>query len=185
MVTPVHKNEQTGQAGLDRIQQNVRALIADVRSMLLRLAAAERHSLMLTDAFTTTIATATSTKLTFPVRAEEIWDIDYYGAAGCAGDALGMKYAIAAPTGSTIAGYLDSNLANSTDDTHVAISAVNTLTSAVHTVNGGTRPDHINVRIKVGHVDGSITLQAACTTAGRTTTIDAGAYLRAHRVTSV
>lgn len=187
MTIPVHRGEQTGDPVLDRVQNNVRSLILAMREIYDRVAALEAAapiSVMLRDDFTTTAATAQNTLLSFPVKAGECWDVDYYGAAGCAGDALGMKYAIAAPPSTVISGYLDSNLTSATDDTHPPITAVNTLTSAVHTVNGATRPDHINVRLKAGE-SGNVTLQACSTTAGRTTTILAKAFIRAVRVTEV
>jgi hypothetical protein len=185
MADPTHRNEHTGMADLDRIQATVRELIVQVKSLLARFNRHERVSLMLAAAFTTTLATIRDTGLGFDVLPGEIWDLDYYGEAGCAGDALGMKYAIGAPMGTTITGYLDSNLTTAVDDTHVAITTVNTLTSAVHTVNGNTRPDHINVRLKVAGTPGRVYIGAACTTAGRTTTVGAGAYLRACRVVEV
>lgn len=130
--------------------------------------------------FTTTAATAQDTLLSFPVEDGDLWLVEYWGLAGCSGSANGMKYAIKAPASSVVSGVLDSSLTNAVDDAHVQITAVNTLTSAVHTVNGGTRDDYLNVRLKIVG-SGRVTLQACSTTATNTTTIAALAVLRATR----
>lgn len=136
--------------------------------------------LVLTSDFTTTSATAQSTALTFPVRDGERWLVEFWGFAGCS-TADGMKYAIGAPSGSTIDGILDSSLGSSTTDARVAITAVNTLTSAVHTVAGGERDDYINARLTISG-SGSVTIQVASTTGGDTTTLRDLACLRAMRM---
>ncbi len=131
--------------------------------------------------WTTTAATAQTVKnFTFPVLDGECWCVEFWGLAGCSGSANGMKYAIGAPPRSTVSGVLDSSLTNAIDDAHVQFSAPDTLTSAVHTVNGGFRDDYINVRIKVAG-NGAISLRACSTTATNTTTIKALAYMRAKK----
>lgn len=136
--------------------------------------------LVLESDFTTTSATAQSTALTFPVRDGERWLVEFWGFAGCS-TADGMKYAIGAPSGSTIDGILDSSLGSSTTDARVNITAVNTLTSAVHTVAGGERDDYINARLTISG-SGSVTIQVASTTGGDTTTLRDLACLRAMRM---
>jgi len=130
--------------------------------------------------FTTTAATAQDTLLSIPVEDGDFWMVEYWGHAGCSGSANGMKYAVKAPAASTISGVLDSSLTTAIDDSHQQITVVNTLTTAVHTVNGGVRDDYMNVRLKVVGA-GVITLQACSTTAGNTTTIAALATMRATR----
>lgn len=125
--------------------------------------------------FTTTSNTAQSTALTFPVRTGEQWLVLFWGFAGCS-TANGMKYAIGAPAGSTVDGILDSSLTSATDDAHVAITAVNTLTSAVHTVAGGQRDDFISARLGIA-ASGSVTIQVASNTGGDTTTLRSYAAL--------
>jgi len=137
--------------------------------------------LYLPSTFTTTAATATSTVLTFPVRAGEYWLVEFWGFAGC--DTLnGVKYAIGAPSGTTIDGILDSSLGSATTDAKVQITAVNTLTSAVHTVAANERDDYINARLLIGSTAGSVTIQLASNTAGDTTTLRSLACLRAQRM---
>lgn len=136
--------------------------------------------LVLGSTFTTTSATAQNTALTFPVRDGEQWLVEFWGFAGCS-TLNGMKYAIGAPSGSTVDGILDSSLGASTTDARVAITAVNTLTSAVHTVAGGERDDHINARLTIVG-SGSVTIQVASNTGGDTTTLRSLACLRATRM---
>jgi hypothetical protein len=126
-------------------------------------------AIYLTADFTTTSATAQNTALTFPVRNGEVWMLEYWGFAGCS-TVNGMCYAIGAPTGTVVDGILDSSLGAATTDARVQITAVNTLTSAVHTVAGGQRDDYINARLAIVG-NGSVTIQAASATGGDTTTI--------------
>ena len=134
--------------------------------------------------FTTTAATAQDTLLAFDVEDGDMWTVEYWGLAGVTGSANGMKYAIKAPASSVVTGTIYSSLTSSTDFTTPTISAPNVLTAALHTVAGGTRPDHIHVRVRVVGT-GQIAIQACSTTAGNTTTILAGAQLRATRYTEV
>ena len=179
---PSYRTEHTGQPMLDRIQAALAEAIDAIRRLDARLPAL--HSLALRSDFTTTSADAQNTALEFPVHDGELWLIEGCFPITVDGSANGMKYAIGAPPQSEITALLDSSLTSSTDDTHVQITAVNTLTGAVHTVNGGTRVDHLNGRIKVVG-DGMCTLQVASTTAGNTTTVRARAWLRATRYREV
>lgn len=134
----------------------------------------------LPSAFTTTLATAQDTLLTFPVRSGEVWLVEVW-AFGGSSTVNGMKYAIGAPTGSTVDGYLDSSSTTEESDQIEQITAINTLTAAVHVTAGGTRPDYINARLSIA-ASGSVTIQAASTTGGDTTTIRSFACLRAVRM---
>ena len=184
MVT--HSQEHTGDPLLDRIQANVLRLVQAVQGLLVTVEARRVVSLMLAAAFTTTANTAQSTKLTFPVKKGETWDVEVWASASCS-TVAGVAYALGAPTGSTVDGWIES----SSVDTSVAnwltlqVSAVNTLSAACHAgASNAARPDRINVRVSVA-ADGDITLKVASITAATTTTLSAKSYLRASKVTLV
>ncbi len=182
--TPAHRNEFTGNAGLDRVQENVRSLIAYVKAVVAGLPSIV--SLTLAADFTTTDATAQSTHLTFPVKAGEVWDVEYWGNAGCS-NTNGMAYAIGAPTGSTASGWIETSSTNTsvTNWLTLQITAIDTLSAACHAgASNAGRPDRINVRVIAG-ADGAVTLKAASITAASTTTIAALAYLRATKAVKV
>ena len=185
VASPTHRYEHTGNALLDRVQDNVRRLIASVVQLVVVVEARRVVSLMLEEDFTTTAATAQSTKLSFAVVKGESWDVEVCGNGGCS-TVDGMKYAIACPAGSVLSGELDSSSANIAvaNWTRQALTA-STLSAATHVgaTNAG-RPDRINARVTVG-ADGFITLQAASATAADTTTVYAKTYLRASKVTLV
>lgn len=174
------RNVFTGSFQGEQMQTTARAVARATNDLAgrvedLELAAVEQ--VVLLKDFTTTAATAQDTLLVLPVSDGDLICLEYWGAAGCSGSANGMKYAIKAPAGSTIQGVLDSSSTTEETDQVEQISAVNTLTAAVHTVNGATRPDYINVRLKIVG-DGVVMIQAASTTAGNTTTIAALALMR-------
>ena len=138
----------------------------------------------LTANFTTTLATAVSTNLSLPVRSGERWQIEFEGSVQCSSTG-GVKFAIAAPAASTVEGWLDSSLAAITTLSKQRITAINTLTAtATHTVATTPGPDRIRATVTAG-ADGSITIQAASNTASQTTTIFAGATLKATRLSGV
>jgi hypothetical protein len=129
--------------------------------------------------FTTSDDRATPTALTFPVKSGEVWAIDLLATAQCDG-ADGSRYAVAAPAGSTVEGWLDST-ADSLATRALEHLTDTVLTAPVHTVANKPAPDRISATVKAG-ADGAITIQAASLTNGQTTTIAAGATLRARRV---
>jgi hypothetical protein len=177
------RREHTGNAAVDRVQrtgQQAAAKLSTVEDQLLYLPAA----IVLKDTFTTTRNSAAGTKLAIQVKRGDLWVMQYYGRAGVSGSVNGMSYMIAAPTGSTLQGILHSSLGAITTLAYVQLNAINTLTSAVHTVNGGFRDDWINVRVRV-EADGILGLKACSTTAGDTTTILKGALAIFYRYTEV
>ncbi len=181
MVT--HRQEHTGDPLLDRIQANVLRVVQTVQQLLATVEARRVVSLMLEASFTTTAATAQSTKLTFAVKKGECWDVEFWGDASCS-SVNGMCYAIGAPAGSTAAGWIDSSSTNTAVANWLTdqVTAPNTLSSACHAgASNVGRPDRINVRVKAG-ADGFVTLQVASVTAATTTTIAAKSHLRASKV---
>lgn len=134
--------------------------------------------------FTTTLATAVSTALTVRVKNGEKWKIEFDGTVQCSSTG-GVKFAIATPGGSTVEGWLDSSTSAITTLSKQRITAGNTLTgTATHTVATTPGPDRIVATVTAG-ADGAITIQAASNTASQTTTIFAGATLKATRLTGV
>lgn len=179
--------EHTGTANGDRTQVLAQQAARKANSLEERLAELERltpYSVALATDFTTTLNTAQPTKLRMPVVKGDLWDLEFWTASGCSGDALGMKFAIYAPADSVVAGVLYSSLTGMTDFAVVQITAINTLTTAVHTVNGATRPDYVRARIDVRN-NGNVQLYACATTATRTCTVAAKSYMRATRYTAV
>ena len=179
---PDHKSEQTGNPVLDRIQNNVRALFATVRALIL----VQPVSVMLPDTFTTTSANPVATKLSFPVKAHENWRVDLHSSGSCS-SVNGMGYALGAPPGSTVDGYLESSSTN----TLVA----NWLVAQVATVGAGitpchvgasdaARPDRMSARVQVGAQDGQIVIMIYAVNGG-TARIYKKAHLGAWRVTEV
>jgi hypothetical protein len=136
-------------------------------------------ALALSADFTTNDDRATPTALTFPVKSGEVWAIDLLATAQCDG-AGGLRYAVAAPAGSTVEGWLDST-ADSLATRVLEHLTDTALTAPVHTVANKPAPDRLSATVKAG-ADGAITIQAASLTNGQTTTIAAGATLRARRV---
>jgi len=177
-----YRDEQTNNPILDRIQARIREVI-DALNVLDALPL-PRYVLALQKDFTTTSATAQRTPLAFPVRKGETWLVEFAGLAGCTGSANGMKFAILAPAGSEISGALDSSLTTATDDSHQQFTAVNTLTTAVHTVNGGVRDDAATFCLKASE-NGFCAIAIAATTSGNTAKLAAKAWIRASRYREV
>jgi hypothetical protein len=131
--------------------------------------------------FTTTNATATSTALSFNIGANETWVVDVQLTAQCSSTG-GVKYAIAAPAGATIEGWLYSSTSAITTLSYQRIAAINTLTGTlVHTVATTPAPDVIRFTITNSSTAGAVTIQAASGTSGQTTTIFAKSSLKALR----
>jgi|GEM_PF-4494422 len=135
--------------------------------------------------FTTTLATATDTPFTVPIAANERLEIVFEGTAQCSGVG-GSKYAIAAPSGAAVEGWLDSSTTAVATKSYQRITAAGALTAtAVHTVAATPAPDRIHAVITNGATPGNVTLQAASVTAGQTTTIFAGASFRTRKLAAV
>lgn len=177
-----YRREHTGSVSADRIQrssQEAAQRLGEVRDAIEFIPI----NIVLPKAITTTRATAVTTKLGIRVRRGDTWIMEYWGRGGSS-TINGMKYAVMAPTGSEVLGILHSSLGAITTLAYPQISAINTLTSAVHTVAGGTRDDYLNVRVKVVR-DGLLALGFSANTAGDTATIAAKALARFSRYTEV
>lgn len=136
----------------------------------------------LTANFTTTVVAATSTALSFNVLANEVWIAEYQLTVQCSGNG-GSKYAIACPVGAAIEGWIYSSTNAITTLSYQRVTAISALNGvALHTVATLPAPDVIRVLITNGANVGAVALQAASVTAGQTTTIFVGSYLRARRV---
>lgn len=139
----------------------------------------------LTADFTTSSLTAVSTNLTFAIAANEIWEADFYLRCSKATSATGMKVAIAAPAGCTIAGFAE--LGGATLAAALVpslITAINTLGTTFATGIGVQVIARIHVVVKNGSTPGSITLQGATVTSN-VATIAAGSYMRYRLATAV
>jgi hypothetical protein len=131
--------------------------------------------------FTTTLATAVSTALTFQIGANEVWIVDVQLSAQCSSTG-GVKYAVAAPAGATIEGWCYASGAAITTLVYQRLTAIGTLTTtAMHTVATTPGGDVLRFTITNGATPGAVTIQAASVTAGQTTTIFAGSSLVARR----
>lgn len=179
---PPYKFEQSGNTLLDRIQREVARAIDAVNVLSDRTP--RTYVRALKSDFTNTEARLKPSNLAFPGRKGETWLVEWKGNAGCSGSTGGMKFGLLAPTGSVVTGAIDSSLANATDDAHVQVTSVNTATSAVHTVNGGTRDDEGYFVIALAS-DGTVALGIQPTTATDTATLSARAWLRATLVEAV
>jgi hypothetical protein len=134
---------------------------------------------------TSTIATNTNTNLSFSIGVNEVWIAEFLVTAQCSGTG-GSKFQISAPTGATIEGWLESTTTTANTVLNQRITAINTLTgTATHTVATTPAPDTILVRIKNSTTAGTVALGFASVTAGQTTTIFAGSFLRAYKATEV
>lgn len=146
--------------------------------------ASSRIEKSLSSNFTTTSTSATPTNLTFPVKSGEVWILEFDGVAQCSSTG-GSAYAIDAPGGSTVKGWLDSTTSGLSARSLDQISTPSTLTgTAVHAVAATPAPDRIVATVTAG-ADGDVTIQAASQTSMQTTTIFAGATLRARRAATV
>jgi hypothetical protein len=142
----------------------------------------EALALRLAANFTTTVVAATSTALSFSIGANEIWVVDVQLTTQCSG-AGGMKYAIGAPAGAGIEGWIYSSLAAITTLSYQRITAVGTLNAtALHTVATTPAPDILRFVVVNGATAGQVSVQAASVTAGQTTTIFANSSLTARRI---
>jgi hypothetical protein len=100
--------------------------------------------------------------------------------AQCSGGA-GCKYAITAPAGATVEGWLYSSANGVSLAVLGRFTAINTLGATTHTSAGAPGPDMIRFTVVNGGTAGSVAIQAASVTAGQTTTVFAGSWLLAQR----
>lgn len=139
-------------------------------------------ALALSANFTTTVVAATSTALSFSIGPNEVWFVDVQLTAQCSSTG-GVKYAVAAPAGATIEGWIYSSLAAITTLSYQRITAINTLNAvALHTVATTPGGDVIRFVITNGATAGVVAIQAASVTATQTTTVFARSGLQALRV---
>jgi hypothetical protein len=134
-----------------------------------------RQSLMAN--FTTTAATATDTPLASAIAANAIYEVS--GQLTAQGGLGGLKYAIKAPTGAIIEGWILSSTVGLTTLSYQRVTAINTLNGqALHTTAGTPGPDQMWLRVKNGPTKGFVVLQVASVTAGQTATLFAGSFWR-------
>jgi hypothetical protein len=128
----------------------------------------------LTSNFTTSSTSVTSTNLSFPISANEIYYVTIEGTASKASSTTGMKLAISAPSGCTISGeaYLGGN-SLATAPTPSLLTAINTLGSTFATGAGIQVTFRMTFQVTNSTTAGNITLQAA-TVSSNTATIYAG-----------
>jgi hypothetical protein len=132
--------------------------------------------------FTTTVVAATSTALTFNIGPNEVWSVDVQITAQCSGNG-GSKYAVAAPAGATIEGWIYSSTNAVTTLSYQRLTAVGALNATpLHTVTTTPAPDVIRFVITNGSTAGTVAIQAASVTAGQTTTLFLGSGLVAVRI---
>lgn len=179
---PPYKFEQTGNTLLDRVQREIARAIDALNALSDRTQTTYVRTLK--SAFTNTEARLKPCGLSFLAKKGEVWLVELKFNAGNSGSTDGMKFGVLAPSGSTIVGALDSSLTNATDDAHVQLTTINVATSAVHTVNGGSRDDEAYAVVTVG-ADGAVAWGVQPTTAGNTATIAARAWMRATLVEAV
>lgn len=134
---------------------------------------------------TSTIVTAASTNLLFAMAANDVWEVEFQGTMQCSSTG-GSKYAIGAPSGATIEGWIYSSLAAITSPSYQRVVAINTLNAtALHTVATTPAPDVIKFAIVNGATPGNCSIQIASVITAQTTTLFAGAYLHACRLVNV
>src|SRR5215469_7795096 len=131
-------------------------------------------ALRLTSNFTTTSTSAQPTALSFSIGDNEVWIVDCQITAQCSSTG-GIAYAVAAPTGATIEGWVKSSTSAITTLSYQRLTAINTLTStALHTVATTPAPDMIRFTITNGSTAGVVTIEVASKTSGQTTTLFLG-----------
>jgi hypothetical protein len=132
--------------------------------------------------FTTTVVTATSTLLSFALGPNEVWFVDCQLTTQCSSTG-GVKYAVTAPSGAGVEGWIYSSLATITTLSYQRITAVGSLNAgALHTVATTPGGDQIRFVLTNGATAGACAIQAASVTATQTTTIFANSGLHARRI---
>ncbi len=134
---------------------------------------------------TTTSTNAQPTNLTFAIGANEKWVVDIYLQCSKATSTTGLKLAVGAPSGASVAGLQLGGVALlATPLIPSLITAINTLGTALATGTGVRVAAELHVVVTNGATPGNVTLQFATVTSN-TATLYAGSYMRAHKVTSV
>ena len=119
----------------------------------------------LTSNFTTSSVTAVSTNLAFSIAANEVYSVDVYGTCSKATSATGLKFAIGAPTGCTVAGFQLGGAATlAASLVPSLITAINTLGTALATGTAIQVAFELHFRVVNSGTAGSITLQMATVT---------------------
>jgi hypothetical protein len=143
------------------------------------------YTKVLTSDFTTSSLTAVSTNLTFAIGANEVWVVDFYGMYSKATSATGLKLAVGAPTGCTVAGFQKGGGATlAVAHVNSLISAINSLLTTVATGIGIKVTGELHFRVVNSSTAGSITIQMATVT-GNVATMYAGSYINFYRATQV
>ncbi len=134
---------------------------------------------------TTSAIAATNTNLSFAMAANEIWEVEFQGTAQCSSTG-GTKYAISAPTGATVEGWIVSSTSAILTKSEQRLTAINTLSAtALHTVATTPGSDVVKFTITNGSTAGNCVLQIASVISGQMTTLFAGSYWKARRSLSV
>lgn len=135
--------------------------------------------------FTVSTVAKADTNLSFPIASGEVWVLEFSGNVQCSGTG-GVKVQITAPTGAVVEGSYQSTTTSISTAINQRISAINTLTgTATHTVATTPAPDTILVRVKNSTTAGNVVIAFASVTAAQITTVFAGAFIRAYKVTEV
>jgi ABC-type glucose/galactose transport system permease subunit len=139
----------------------------------------------LTADFTTSSTTRVSTNLSFAIAANEVFVVDVFGTCKKATSATGLKFAIDAPAGCTIAGFqLGGGATLAALPVPSLISAINTLGTTLATGTNIQVTFALRFRVVNGANAGAITIQTATVTSN-TATIYAGAAMFYQRATQV
>lgn len=137
-------------------------------------------ALALTADFTTTLATAVATNLTFTINVGETWVVEVSGVISSQ-DTNGVAVGFTLPTGATIAGDVFGHNTSATSYTDSRLTAAG-LGTAFSASTGTLLRFNVFATITADSTHaGAVTFVAASVTAGQTCTIKAGALLRATR----
>jgi len=135
--------------------------------------------------FTTSSVTAVSTNLTFAIAAGAVFSVDVYGSCSKATSATGLKFAIAAPAGCTVAGFqLGGGATLAASLVPSLITAINTLGTVLATGIGIQVPFTLHFRVVNSSTAGSLTIQAATVTSN-VATVYAGTKMTYRGITQV
>jgi len=142
-------------------------------------------SMTLTSDFTTTSTTPQSSSFSFPVSANEIWEVEFDGSFGCS-TANGVQVGWAAPAGSTGNSRVFGCTTSATTFSSSILTTMNALMPFTFSNVSGPAPRYGRVQtlIRVGSSAGSITMLMGVVTLG-TARMYADSYFTARRVSSV
>lgn len=115
--------------------------------------------------FTTSSTTAASTNLSFPILANEVYDVIISGTCRKASSNTGLKFAINAPTGCTIKGYqLGGGATLAAPQVPSLISSINTLGATLSTGIGVEVSFQLQFRVVNSTNNGNVTFQCSTVT---------------------